>query len=83
MENQNDENPVLNTSISKTDRISLSRISITLSSNELLCLQALIQDYFNETGIHLSMNAYLRSIIIPSLAVARDWLIDLPTEKKQ
>ncbi len=70
------ENPVLNTSIPKTgNNIDNIRLTITLTSFEHRCLEALIQHHYNETGVILSKNAYIRSVLVPSLRDARDYLV--------
>lgn len=77
------ENPVLNNAVSKTDEIAdkpqYERITLTLTSHEMRCLEYLIQYHFEQTGVLLSKNAYIRSALVPTLRTVSDWCV--PAEK--
>ena len=81
----NSDKAVLNTSSLnssvKSNKPSIHRLTLSLTAYEIECLEALILHHYDTTGVLLSKNAYIRSIIIPSLREAQEYL--MPVEKFQ
>lgn len=61
----------------------LKRVEVRLTLQELKCLEALIQEHYNDKGVALSKNQFLRSLIAPSLQEAQNWLVWEEGEKEE
>ena len=53
------------------------RLIIHITEAEMLLIEALIQEHYNETGIQLSKSALCRAILYPHLREAQDFLVEV------